>query len=400
MNRRRLIELAVIGIVVFFIGYQFFTSYFSAITTESAIYFEHSKGVELDGIIIKNELIVTSKEQGTLHYVISDGESVAKGGTIAQVYNSDKASAAATRIDEINRQLKNIEDIEGYNDKNAVNMSAINAKIISKLNDFLYKVSDNRFDGIDEARDELIAAMTRKQVAMGEQTDFTAIKNQLNMEKNALKSVVGSPKAVCTVEKAGYFVFGVDGYENSLSPNDLSIYTPEYLEELAVSETGKDVIGKIIYDYEWHIAVKMSIEESMFYKNGDSVKLKINSIGQTVNTKVNRINISKESSTATVILTCSEMSSELSHIRTGRVTIIKDEYSGLRINPKAIRIVDGVTGVYVVSGLEVKFVKANVIFSNEEYAICELNTTDDEQLRLYDEFVVKGRGLYDGKIIY
>ena len=80
--------------------------------------------------------------------------------------------------------------------------------------------------------------------------------------------------------------------------------------------------------------------------------------------------------------------------------LIKNEYSGLKVSSRSIRTVDGVRGVYVVSGIEIKFVEVEILFSNEEYAICKLNTSDGSKLRLYDEVVVKGRGLYDGKSIY
>lgn len=401
MNKtRRIIEITAVLLIVGFIAYQFFASYYSAITTESAIYFEHSQGVELNGTIIRNEYLVTSSDSGTLHFIISDGERVAKGGTIAQVYSDDKASAAATRIAQIDGQLAAIAEIEGYNNTAAVDMNTINSKISEDLNDFLYAVADNNFDGVERSRQELLNALTRKQVATGEKTDFTAVKAELNSEKASLTPVMGSPRSSCVADRAGYFVSGTDGYESILSSDDLSLYTPEYLAGLTPTAQDGTVIGKIVYDYEWYVAASIPLSDSMFYKNGDTVKLRIDAADQTVTAVVERVNFSKDSDTAAIILSCNEMSSELASMRSGKMTIIKDEYNGLRISSKAIRIVDGVSGVYVVSGIEVKFVAAEILYSNDEYVICKLNTSNEDQLRLYDEVVVKGRGLYDGKIIY
>ncbi|MBO4734387.1 MAG: hypothetical protein J5662_07920, partial [Clostridia bacterium] len=67
-----------------------------------------------------------------------------------------------------------------------------------------------------------------------------------------------------------------------------------------------------------------------------------------------------------------------------------------------LRVVDKVTGVFTVSGLQLKFVRVNVIYTGEDFIICEQEFPKDNNtrvLRLYDEVVVKGRGLYDGKII-
>ena len=86
-------------------------------------------------------------------------------------------------------------------------------------------------------------------------------------------------------------------------------------------------------------------------------------------------------------------------MRTGIVTLVSKTYEGLRIPRKSLRVVDGQTGVYVLSGITLKFVKVEVIFSEDDYIICSQEKSNDSVLRLYDEVVVKGKRLYDGKIV-
>lgn len=402
MNKgRKILEIAAVVLAVGFLAYQFFAAYYSSMTTESASYFEYSEGIDLNGIIIRNEHLVTTDDGGTLHFLVTDGERVSKGGTIAELYSDDKASAAATKISEINAQLASIEEIEGYNNVAAVDINTVNAKIEESIENFLFSVSDRNFEGSDALKNELLNSLTKKQVATGQSTDFSQIKEKLNSEKTELLKVMGTPKSKCTAMRSGYFVSGADGFENLFSTEDLSVFTPEYLEGLKPETVQDDnIIGKIVSDYDWYIAATISLSDSMFYKNGDTVKIKIQAADQTVTAKVEKVNFSKDKDTATVVFSCNEMSSELAAMRSGKITVIKNEYKGLRVSQKALRIVDGVTGVYVISGLEIKFVAANILYSNDEYAICELNTADEEKLRLYDEVIVRGRGLYDGKIIY
>ena len=125
---RRIIEILLILLAAGFIAYQAISSYTSALTTESAVFHEYSEGIELSGTVIRSEHTVALQDSGTLHFIIEDGERVAKGGTIAKVYSDDKASAAATRISEINSQLRDIEDLEGYNNIAAVDINTLNAK--------------------------------------------------------------------------------------------------------------------------------------------------------------------------------------------------------------------------------------------------------------------------------
>ncbi len=399
MNKtRRIVEIAVILLVLTFIVYQFFASYYSAITTESAVYYEHSEGTELNGTIIRNEHLVPNTGSGTIHYVISDGERVSKGGTIARLYTDEKASAAAVRIDEIDSQLEIIKEMETYSDSATVDLGTINTKINESVNDFLYSISDNSYDESGALKTKLLTALMRKQIATGEKIDFSDLKSELSTERENLVSVMGTPKSEYVSGYAGYFVSSTDGYEGILSSDDLSVYTPEYLDSLKPS-SNTEAIGKIVYDYEWYVAATIPVSDAMFYKIGETVKLSIEAAGQTVTATIVKINYS-ETDTAAVIFSCNEMSSELASIRSGKITVIKDEYSGLKVSSRSIRTVNGVRGVYVVSGVEIKFVEVEILFSNEEYAICKLNTSDGSKLRLYDEVVVKGRGLYDGKIIY
>ena len=93
------------------------------------------------------------------------------------------------------------------------------------------------------------------------------------------------------------------------------------------------------------------------------------------------------------------MNSELASMRSGPMTVVKKEYSGLKVPKNTLRVVDSKRGVYVLTGMQIKFVEVNVLFSNDSYIICEKQTEDENVLRLYDEVVTRGKNLYDGKIV-
>jgi len=80
------------------------------------------------------------------------------------------------------------------------------------------------------------------------------------------------------------------------------------------------------------------------------------------------------------------------------MTIVLKAYSGLQVNSKAVRFVDKQMGVYVLSGSVINFVPVKVVYSTDSYYICEAGTTG-VRLKLYDEVIIKGKNLYDGKVI-
>ena len=93
------------------------------------------------------------------------------------------------------------------------------------------------------------------------------------------------------------------------------------------------------------------------------------------------------------------MSSALATMRTGAMTIVSGSFKGLKVPRKALRVVDNTTGVYILSGMELKFIPVNVLYNDGEQIICVLENKTSGVLKLYDEVVVKGRNLYDGKIV-
>ena len=398
MNNK-FVKIGLSALIIVFLLFQIYSATFSSISTASAIPFDYTEGIDTTGIIIRDETLVKSSEQGTLHFAVSDGEKIAKGGVIAHIYDGDSASANATKIEELKAQLKKIEEIEGYNNMMAVDLSTVNAKISNYYNDFVFNSSLGRYDKLSESVSGLLTMM--KKVATGEQTDFSSLKDAINIQINQLSQSSGNVKGSIKASVSGYFVSVVDNYEDKLSTKDLSVFTPDYFNELTAGEDTQDVIGKIVYDYKWYIAGLVPINDSKFYKIGETVTLKTTTTSNPrLTAKVERVNLSPTGDNAVIIFSCNEMSSELATMRSGAITIIKNEYSGLKVDSKALRVVDGKTGVYIVSGLEAKFVEANILYSNDSYAICELNNSDSSKLRLYDEVIVKGKNLYDGKIIY
>ena len=397
----KLVKIIVAVGLLFFLIYQYYVGVYAAIQTESAIYFEHTEGIDTVATVIRSEKTIASDHNGTLHFLISNGEKVAKDGKIANIYANDSASAAASRITEIEQQLSLISEIEGYNDSTAVDVNTINAKISNCLDTIVYSSQDGRYKDVDQEVSELLTLMTRKQVITGEQSDFGALKEALKAEKDNLATHMGAPTGSLTTDTSGYFISVADGYEGMLITEDLSVYTPEYLTSIKPDIVPQNVIGKIVYDYEWYLAAPVSLNDSRYYKIGDTVSVKTDTASSPrLRVTVSAINISKSGDDAVLILRCNEMNSELASLRSGMITIIKRESSGIRINSDALRVVDGVNGVYVVSGLEAKFVKTELVYSCDEYSLCELNTADSSKLRLYDEILVKGKNLYDGKIIY
>lgn len=387
-------------IAAVFVVHQCVSAFYSPVKTESAVFYNSSDGLNITGLIIRNETLVTSQSNGVMHFIVGDGTRVAKNGVIANIYDSESASITLSQIDSVKKKITDLEDLLSYNDLEAADLDLINARIEESLNNFVVNSSTGDYNGIEQYSSALLSSVNRRTAAMGNTADFSSQLNSLKSQLNELSSSLPNAKGQVKADQSGYFVSKTDGYENVLTCDNLDKINSDYINGLKAQETPDNVIGKIVSDYEWYIAAKVSINESLNFKEGDTLKLytTVKSYPQLPVT-VKQINISENSADAVIIFACSEMNSELAAMRSGPMTAVKKEYSGLKVSKNALRVVDSKRGVYVLSGMQVKFVPVNVLYSNDSYIICEKQTADGNVLKLYDEVIVKGKNLYDGKII-
>lgn len=390
----------VILLIAVFAVHQAVSSLYKPVRTETAVFSDMSDGLNITGVIIRNETLVSAGDSGVLHFVIGDGNRVAKDGVIANIYDSESASIILERIDSVNGKITDIEEMLSYNNLEAADLDMINAKVRQNLNNLIICGGNGNYDAFSDKSDELLSAYNRRQAAMGETADFSAQLSALKAEKDQLAASLPAAKGTLRADRSGYFVSKADGYEGVLTCDSPESITPEYLNGIKAETVADNTVGKIVSDYEWYIAAEVSINESLNFKEGDALTIytSVKSYPKLPVT-VSKINISESSGGAVVLFACNDMNSELASMRTGPMTVVKKEYSGLKVPTSARRVVDSKLGVYVLTGMQVKFVEVNVLFTDGDYMICEKQTSDDTVLRLYDEVIVKGKNLYDGKII-
>ena len=146
---------------------------------------------------------------------------------------------------------------------------------------------------------------------------------------------------------------------------------------------------------------------------------------ETIPAEVVKINRDEASGDAVVILKCSYMNTDLAAARKEPLRIDLQSYAGVLVNEKAIHFADvtvtdtdtdgnvtehveqNVKGVYIKSGSRVRFVQVFSDATIDGYAVCKLNLSSSEKeqlvtsrtIQLYDEVIVEGTDLYDGKML-
>ncbi len=391
--------VAVLFVAVFLIS-QLYTTLISPLTIETVYSYSTTSGYEGRGFIVRNETVLSDEVNGSLRYYVENGGRVAKNGKIATVYASSDDAEKIAKAEELGETIEILETIQGYNDLNAADLNLINSKINSS---FLEMISDSQNGkiGYESEANDLLMSMDRKQIVTGKEANFNELISSLESEKKTLEGQINEAVNTLISTESGYFIYSTDGYEEAFSVEDLKTVTYSELSTVEKKETEATSIGKIVSDFEWYLLVSMPIEESLKIPAAKTIKLKTDfQTAEELSCQLVSINKDDESEMAVAVFSCSQMNSELANVRYIDLTVVYEEHEGLRINPEAIRFVDSKPGVYVYSASQAKFREVNILYKCDTYCIVEQkNSASGGNLRLYDQIIVKGKNLYDGKYI-
>lgn len=400
--RAKNIFLAVVGVcIILYFVYQVIQMNSNPYQTELALEREIKNVVSTEAFVVRDEEYITADNtSGTVVSIAEDGKRVASGDSVAVVFQSADSASAYVRINELEKeidyynQLKNRVGI-GTNAPSSYN-ALINDACINFISTARGEIDSEYFDALTDFRD----AVTTRQLAVGTQLSVDAKLAELEAELVSLQSKATGYKTIAS-PNSGYYIGSVDGYENAISYDEATKVDCETINSLLSSQkqnTSKNVMGKLVDEFNWYLLCTVPYNDSGDIAVGKTVSVNV------PNTAVGIIKCSviykgdKEDDSVAVVLKCNIMNRDVANLRIERIEIITDEYTGIRINNKAIREIDGVKGVYVQRGNIISFKKINILSSSEDYSVIE-KVDDSSYVRQYDTIITEGVDLYEGKVV-
>ncbi len=381
-----------------FVFAQFYLSVMNPVTTDTV--YEHStySGWTANGYIIRNETVLEQFVSGSLAYNVQNGGRVSKNGAVATIYSDSKTAEICDRIEKLDNQIKVLESVQIYNDSAATDLSALNSKIENGIFAVAAATQNGKVSKT-EATEDLLQLLNRKQIVTGQAINFNTLIASLKAERDALKASTATSIGSVVSPSSGYVIYSVDGYENALKPDMISELTAEKMANIEKQPVSENAVCKIVSDYEWYISMVIPFDEALNLREGSTVKLLTPLVSAPeLTVTVQSINKQSAQENAVATFACKTMNTELAEYRMLEVTVVYNQYSGLKVDNRAIRVLDGKRGVYVLTASQVKFVPIKVIYEGDNYSIVEKEVSTTKVLRLYDEIIVKGKNLYDGKI--
>lgn len=388
-------------ILLIYIGFQAYRSVFDQIDTELAVQHSVFETIESQGLIFRSETVIRDADKGYPYYEVENGTRVAKNSAIASVYPDKNSGHINQQIQEIDAQIAAFQSIQADVSSERLTLDNVNEQTKAAIYQLIRDTSTGHLDTVDSAQFTLLSLLSKRQLITGKSVDFANKIEKLKKERANLKDQYHAPSSVIKASVAGYFVNKTDGYETKLKVDQLSELTVKKLESYLKYQPKEnaEACGKIVSGYEWYMACILPDTYYNALGVGKPLSLRMSFVmDEAVPATVYACHKDNRGNMA-IVFRCDYMSAELSGIRNEAVQIQLVEHTGLKVPKKAIVIKDQQAGVYVRSGNVVAFRKIRQIFSEPaDYVICELSD-EDGYLRMYDDIIVGGKNLYDGKII-
>ena len=374
--------------------------------TETADEVVEQEKLELKAFLVRDEEYINQKTTGTVVPLIKDGMRVASGDAVARVCASDEDAANVSALLEAKESLARYQEISEQTELNA--LEKLNKTIDASFTELVRTSNSGDFSELSRNIEELENKLASKQILKDGTIDLTAKFNELNSKIQTLES-----KSINTSDVlaplSGYYISNLDGYENAMDYNKISDLTVSEAEKLFEKKPG-DVsgqMGKIVGSYKWYLVTVMDSKYSLLMSEGEKMKINMPYYGfKNVEVVVEKISTTQNDKVA-VAFSCNMMNETYANMRTENIELVFKEYTGYKINSSAIRREKDEKGkevdvVYILRGDIMNARVIDIIYDAGDYVIVSEEskaTSGYRPIKRYDEVIVKGRNLSDGKSI-
>lgn len=401
--------IAVAAAALAYLGYHFFEGFSADIETEYATLVTDSDVVPLDAYIMRSESVIFAASATSGHsvgYVFSDGTKVHGGQVVANIYTGDGSSDEA--IVDLDRRIDLLESSNLTDGMTSSDTYVID----SKIQNYYYLIHQStllgNYSNLTKRRDELLTLINKRRILTGVTTGYSDRIESLTAERALLSAGQDTISESVEAPYAGYFYSTTDGYESTFSASKVESLTLAEFDKMLSSQPTRysdRAVGKMVSDFNWYIVCETTRDSLRYFTKGYSYYVNF-PYNDDISIKMTLSNVVSEvgSDRVLLVLETERIPEDFSFRRMQPVEIVRSSYTGYRVPISAARLVDGKQGVYIMIGNTIEFREIDILLEMDGYYIvAEQDPVNDpdyaSKLGLYDQIVVSGKNLYDGKLI-
>lgn len=393
------VGLLALALVSVYIIVQCFVIFRRSYKTETAIKYTLAESITIDGVVAFDSVDVAGS--GDLGYLVQDGERVTNGTTVAEVYTDDSQGLQRERLDRLERTITLLTKSQN---STGSDLSVLTNQTKQALYNLLDKINTAQYSGITDAEDTFLLAQNRLQVSTGQTAGFADTIAALQGEYDSIKAQLDALQTI-TATTNGYFSSTAASPAIAADRQALDDADPATLKKMLAEgfpAAATDRAGQITTGFSWKFYAVCDLDTAARFDNISSVKISVPGKQNTpLSATVEEVAPDKDNGIAKIVLQCQTINAEVLSFGQETAQIDLKTYEGIRIDKEALHIVDGQRGVYVKYGNLQRFLKIATLYENDSYILIPENGKigTDNEVRLYDEIIVQGTNLQDGKLL-
>lgn len=372
--------------------------------------------VQLEAYLFRDETPLYSGTEGIDCFLVDNGARVAKSTNVAVTYTDENDASVQERITRINRMIRILELSNLTEGAQTTDLAILDKRILALTVEHLRDIADGDLTAALRGEEALWVEMNRRQALLEDNFDYSAQINLLKQEKADLEASLAGRSVTVSAPSAGYYYQSADGYEKVFTMDALRSLTVDSFDELLQSSADGEILtrscGKMVHSADWYVAVSLDKRSASGYTEGKTYEMVFPfSTGMRLTMTLDKKAVQTNRDHAVLVFRSNQLPEGFDFTRRQTVQLVAGTYSGIRVSTDALRMQDGVLGCYVLDGNHVIFKKADVIYREEEFAVCRVpynsvkgNRDDkafisDEFVSLYDTVVISADDLYEGKVL-
>lgn len=375
--------------------------------------------VEVTGYLVRQEQVLTGSG-GIVRVLPAEGEKVAVGTIVAQLYANEEALERSDRLELLQEEV--VQLTAAVEAAGEVGQGESGRQVLDTMLRLRAGVESADFTRLESRVSDFKGAVYQHSQRYGNAADLAGAITAAQEEIAALRAQTTSANGVVTVDKSGIFSGQVDGYESVLTAGMLATLTPSAIDALENQPRAipSGAVGKLITDARWQFVCPMDEADAQRLVVGESIPVRFSrDWAGEVKMTVERVGAPEKGRSA-VVLSSNRFLSETTLLRRQRVELIFSSRQGIRVPTQAVRVVDTVTtdadsgeektvsqpGVYVKVGVFAEFKPVTILGQGEDYYMVQPLLAPDAQasqakkaLRAGDQIIIAQEKIWDGMVI-
>lgn len=399
------VTLALLGLIVYTVAHAMGFAMGNVLTTPVRRITD-TQITTAEAYLFREESVLTTDTHGLVDAQIQNGTKVGKNVTVAKVWATDAEgedlSQAQLRLNRLNRTIRILENSQLKPGTPLSEAEKYRAEVTSLYREIGAAAQEGKLDRVSVLEEKLLVALNRYVSLVGKTDEVAEQLQALQEEKQTLLSGAAVTEIKSEVSSGLFYDSGyVDGFESIFTPAALENLTAESLHTLAESTPTTpegQTVGKLVYGYEWYLALELSPAVAASFRTGKDYRFTFSQNDDATAT-LTLTKMVAGGDSVLAIFSCESHPNNFVFYRQQTVEITVGESEGFYIPETALVTVNGITGVYVFEESTVRFRRADLILRGDGYAIAALPSEESlTELRENDILIVSGDDLYEGKV--